>query len=208
MMWGYRNSRVAVADMVPGQVVVMGYDPEHKHLHWPGVGPASSHLVLVEVTVESNALQPGTAITMPLIEVGDPVWTVGQSETYILRFLHEGRGYKTEVRGNIRADLLSAHHPRCGECGELWPCRDERLDSEARRFLAALDNQCAHCGQPIGGAWSEPFFDGVTTRRYHVAKKYSACRTALAAARAQLDGVDHHPPPPRGDAIGDGSREG
>ncbi|MGH9003367.1 MAG: hypothetical protein ACRDYV_09575 [Acidimicrobiia bacterium] len=208
MMWGYRSPRVVVADMVPGQVLVMGYHPEHGHLHWLGVGPASPHLMLVEVTVESNALQPGTAITMPLTAAGSPVWTVGRSEMHTLRLLHEGRGYKTEVRGDTRADVVAAHHPRCFECGELWPCRDERLDSEARRFLAEVDSQCAHCGQPIGGAWSESFFDGVTTRRYHVAKKYGACRRALAASRASLPGVDDYPPPPRGDAIGDGSREG
>jgi hypothetical protein len=103
---------------------------------------------------------------------------------------------------------LSAHHPRCGECGELWPCRDERLDTEARRFLAELDNQCAHRGKPLGGAWSESFFDGVTTRRYHVAKKYWACGSALAPARASLLGVEEHQSSPGGDGTGDGSREG
>jgi hypothetical protein len=215
MMWGYRGPRVEVADLIPGQVMVLGLDPDEPgRLHWLGPGPAAAHLMLVEATVESHAIQPGTATesTVTATRAGTHVWTRGRRELHRLRVLYDGQGYKTDVRGDTRADLLPVHHPRCAECGELWPCRDERLDTEARRFLAELDNRCAHCDQPIGGAWSESFFDGVTTRRYHLAKNYrpggKACRTALAEARASLPGLGDQPPEPRGDAIGDGAREG
>ncbi|HET6952871.1 MAG TPA: hypothetical protein VFI47_20985, partial [Acidimicrobiales bacterium] len=99
---------------MPGQVVVLGYDPETEDLYWLGIDPAAPHLVLVEVTVESNATQPGTAIesTRTVTDAGTIIWTVGCPEIHTLRLLHEGRGYEAKVRGDTRADRLAAHHPR------------------------------------------------------------------------------------------------
>ncbi|MGH9113862.1 MAG: hypothetical protein ACRDZN_16420 [Acidimicrobiales bacterium] len=108
--------------------------------------------------------------------------------------MHEG--WRIRAAGDACVGRLPAHHPRCGECGEcgeLWPCRDQRLDTEARRLTIELDHSCAHCGRPLGGAAQRSFFDGLTVRRYHTAKRYrgadgTPCWDALGAARRGTPG--------------------
>src|SRR5262245_54764839 len=157
MMWEYRTERAVVSDLVPGQVVILGYDPESERLNWGGVDLPAPHLIVVDVTIESNVIQPGTAarttteITTPLTEAIRS-FTVTQAEMHTVGLLYEGRGYEAQVRGHMSVDLLGPHHPRCAECGELWPCREERLDFETRRLACDLDDRCAHCGEPLGAA--------------------------------------------------------
>lgn len=49
-------------------------------------------------------------------------------------------------------DVLEPHHAVCSECGEVWPCRHNRLDGDVRRLLQAAEDACAHCGKDIGWA--------------------------------------------------------
>lgn len=185
------EKRVEVADLTQGQVVQLTYDPASDQLHWTRswvYEPVGRQLV--DCTVDANRSQPGTATEPSLTgRDGTTIFELGQPEMYELRVLHAGKAWTITVRGNALVTVLPPHRPICAECGELWPCREERLECEARRFTEQLDDQCAHCGEPIRGAWSESFFDGVTRRRYHTAKKYRGpdgrrCAAALAEAKA------------------------
>jgi hypothetical protein len=127
-------------------------------------------------------------VTVVSCEPTDEIAEREYLQQYRLKIMHEGRPYEIEARGSTYVEVVPPHHPVCGDCGEVWPCREERMDRAARRFAHELDNVCAHCGRPLGGAWFTSFHDGVTVRRYHTAKKYRAngvrCVDALEAARA------------------------
>lgn len=185
-----------VAKLRSGQVVVMAYDPEDRRLHWVRGGwgfNADPHLTLVDCTVDRCEAQEGTATPGEVTERdGTTIWRLGRSEDYQLSLLHDGKQWNITARGDLWVTVLGEHWQTCGHCGELWPCREQRLDDQARRLVQKLDDLCAHCGQPIGAAWSDSFNDGLTRRRYHTAKKYRAhgktCRAAFAEAKAAVPG--------------------
>lgn len=176
----------------------MAYDPAASQLHWVRGGwgfNAEPHLVLVDCTVDINEPEPGTETLGEswVQDDGCHVIRVGKPVTHRLRLLTEAKNWTIHPRANESVTVLAEHHERCGGCGELWPCRDDRMERAAERLTRELDDMCAHCGKPIGSAWMESFNDGVTSRRYHTALKYRAngktCRAALAEARASLPGV-------------------
>jgi hypothetical protein len=180
-----------VRELQPGHVIAVGYDPDEKRLHWQRFGTPPPHLQIVAVTVERN------------VEVVDsdqdnahlpPHVFVVPNPPHQLSILHEGQRWKVRRRALDSVNVVKLHHPLCGECGEMWPCREHRLDSEASHLLTALDRCCAHCGQPLGAAFYESFNDGLTTRRYHTAKKYRGpdgrqCHVVLAEAKRPIPGV-------------------
>lgn len=111
-----------------------------------------------------------------------------------LHVLVDGNRYSTTIlRHGVSVVAIPPHHPVCADCGEVWPCRDERTAVAAQRLTATLDDMCAHCGQPIGGAWSTTVSDGLTRKRFHEAKKYRhdgvRCVDAAAKAAAEISGV-------------------
>ena len=167
--------RSTVGDLEVGHVVVMGYDPDRRQLHWiRGTYNVEAHLVLVDCTVVHSEADPY------------------DEHPHTLRLMHDGRRWTIHPRPSVFVTVLGEHHERCGSCGELWPCREERLDQEAREFTRELDDQCAHCGLRIGSAWSVSFHDGVQRRKFHLAKKYrargKACREAADEAQAAIPG--------------------
>lgn len=111
-----------------------------------------------------------------------------------LKIRVDGEPFKVQVRGNATVTLIAHHHPVCGECGQLWPCVEDRMDDAGRRLQWELEDLCGHCGKSIGGAWSVSFHDGLTRRKFHSAQKYRGpdgrkCRDALAALRASSPAV-------------------
>ena len=112
-------------------------------------------------------------------------------------------GEKMRPAGHLIAaarlvDVIDPHRlKRCGDCGEVAPCRAERADQEAAQLAHELRDMCHHCGERIGGAWSISF----AGKRFHSAKKYRSggvrCQDAAQAAldeyQARLDqGTGHH----------------
>lgn len=188
-----RADRVDVMNLRPGQVIVCAHNVTEDALGWlvypPGLS-TSSAFAFVGLTVES---------VTPLGHEGETVAHGGEdppswAQLHDIALLYNGDRVQVTARGSDRVTVLPAHHPRCGECGEVWPCRDERVGFEAAQMTAALDDVCAHCGKAIGGAWDVRISDGVTERRFHQAKKYRAggklCRVAAEEARRSISGVE------------------
>lgn len=109
---------------------------------------------------------------------------------HLLRILVDGNQFSYSFTETEMVELVQRHHPYCGECGELWPCRHQRQYAEEALLLHKLEDVCAHCGQMIGGSWNASINDGAVRRRYHIAKKYRAggmrCADALEADRKHL----------------------
>ncbi len=83
------------------------------------------------------------------------------------------------------------HAPVCGNCGEDWPCRHERIERKARAFARDLEDMCHHCGRPIGLTMHEQFGgpaldgSGVVGPKFHTAKsRFPACAAAASLYRA------------------------
>lgn len=178
-------SNLAVGDLVLLERSADGY-------HWPSVTPSISH-EFAHVIVHG-------AEEVSMDDLPDPERErfAGASVTTAvhLRFI-DGDVHLTAyvpVHFTLRIPR-GDHHPVCGRCGEVWPCREDRITDAGERLRSELDDLCAHCGRPINGAWSTSFHDGVMRRRYHTAKKYAArglrCRDAAAEAQAaaQADSV-------------------
>lgn len=110
--------------------------------------------------------------------------------THRLTIQAVGKQWTGDFAGRLRVAAIPPHHQRCGECGQLWPCRDERMDREARRFARELDDICDHCGKPIGSAWKATV-GGTPPRRFHIAKKYRATdRTRCVDAYEAIHGQE------------------
>lgn len=84
------------------------------------------------------------------------------------------------------------HAPVCGNCGEDWPCRHERIERKARAFARDLEDMCHHCGRPIGLTMHEQFGgpaldgSGVVGPKFHTAKsRFPTCATAAKHYRAK-----------------------
>lgn len=155
-------------------------------------------------------VRPGEMITLARHADGDVAWlttsrrgsfdvewvigTVSDNEDHTLSVVVDGQSYRAEYGPHAFVEVVDPHHPVCGECGELWPCRDRRMSVKAARLTQALDNVCAHCGKALGGSNYDSFNDGLTTRRYHTAKSHrkdgTRCVDALAAAQASVAGVE------------------
>lgn len=174
---------VTLKELRPGHVVNLAWDPEERTLNLARPGGILLPPQLVHVGATISVLER------------DPQPDDGPySCTWKLAVLYEGNEFRTTTKDYSWWTLVDPHHEVCGECGEMWPCRDSRIDSAARQLTSRLDSACAHCGRHIGGAWYETFNDGVTRRHYHTAKKYRGpdgrpCHVALAEARATLPGI-------------------
>jgi hypothetical protein len=185
-----------VVDLLPGQVIQLWFDPDEPHLRWPVGWEIPVGWLLVSCTVEANTPMPGTATSGTTTGRDETVvYQLGHPDLHRLDVLHEGAPWSIRIRGNASVTVLPTHHPVCGSCGELWPCREERLDQAAARFATELDHLCAHCGESVAGRHWASFFDGVTTRRFHTAKKYRGpdgrqCAAALDHARRALPGAE------------------
>jgi hypothetical protein len=176
---------VKVADLVQGQVILAAHDPADGSLHWlRGTHMVPASQVIVGLTVEANDAEPWTA---------EPARTEGGTYVFAkppqhrLRLLFEGSPRLVRPRADVYVQVLGTHHEVCGDCGEIWPCRDKRIDYEAQELAHKLADVCDWCGKPIGSAWSVHFFDGQKPARYHQAKKYRAngklCRVASEEAQ-------------------------
>lgn len=171
-----------------GQMVVLSRNPDDTYAWNPGRREETT-VTRVVATVAHTEELPGTATeTIYETEGNKTVVHLGQPNLWKVSFIVEGRALWFKVFADTRIEVLASHHPVCADCGEPWPCREQRLDTAARQFAYELDRSCAHCGNPLGSAWSETFYDGVTHRHYHTAKKYrgpdgTPCREALAVAR-------------------------
>jgi hypothetical protein len=63
--------------------------------------------------------------------------------------LHLRIGFRPKWRRNVQR--LKQHHPVCGDCGQLWPCNDERIDREVAVAVQEMQRLCQHCGKTGGG---------------------------------------------------------
>lgn len=90
-----------------------------------------------------------------------------------------------DVRGDMHISIEDEHHQVCGRCGEVWPCREQRIERLAREMAYRLDDICDHCGKEIGSAWSTRGTRDGRQYRFHIAKKYRgpdgrSCREVAA----------------------------
>lgn len=181
------NHLASIGDLRPGDVIVASLDETagRYSLDWRNTPPTSKR---VTATVVETLELDDTGTTGETIERdGTIVLVLGKPNDWRLRIMIDGKRYTLTVDGRHFYERLEQHHPVCVQCGEPWPCREQRIDAAATRFARELEDVCNHCGQRIGSAWSATFYDGTTLHRYHQAKKYRAngvaCRDAYAAAR-------------------------
>jgi len=172
----------SVRELVPGMAVMVERTPSGSiHWHSHGGNPLNLHLAATVVSTEEVDDPP---------EVEAQVRGFGTGSTYRVDLLVDGDRFESTVSGYFICTVVQPHHPVCGDCGEMWPCRDQRTDAAAARMAMELDDVCAHCGKKIGGAHHYSFNDGLTRRKYHLAKKYRAdgerCADAYARARAEV----------------------
>jgi hypothetical protein len=182
------HQRAQVADLKMGETFVVARQDDGS-IHFSGFNdpPVWEHKI---ATVESCTEIEGTAVDGEVIERdGCTIYTAGQASEYVLNIRVDGSPFSVQVRGNVFVTSLAPHHPVCGECGQLWPCVDDRMDAAGRRLEWELADLCGHCGESIGAAWSVSYHDGLTLRKYHQAQKYRGpdrrrCRDVVAALKA------------------------
>lgn len=145
----------------------------------------------VPVGARIMAIRSGAGISFPL-HLSDPLaaavaCVVVAHDEWGTSVALDGRHFGVDAARHRLVRVIPEHHPVCGHCGELWPCGAKRIDQEVARAAWELADLCAHCGQPINGAWSTSFGG----RRWHIAKKYrgpdgTPCRLAAERARQEI----------------------
>src|SRR5207302_8642360 len=95
-----------------------------------------------------------------------------------------GKRSHYRCRPSARVLLLETHHPKCAECGGLWPCRDNLIEIHLAQAAQRMDRECVVCHRADGWRVAEVRTetpDGVAVARYHT-RKGSRCRAEYIRA--------------------------
>lgn len=112
-----------VSELQPGETIMLARTDDGA-IHWP------------------LGYRLGTTAAFALATIGDV--SDGELKLYV-----DGAPHTSTYSEYQTVEVINAHHPVCGDCGEMWPCRDDRRRAEADRFAHRLDDMCAHCGKEI-----------------------------------------------------------